>query len=190
MHPLPAALATQATLLDGNQLDLVLLFLRLIAGVTIFVHGWNHLFGGGRIPGTARWFDSLGMRPNGLVHAWLATLTELGTGVLLVLGLLTPLAAAGVVGLMVVAGWTVHRKNFLVFKEGYEYVMILGVLCVAIGTIGPGTKSLDQAFGLRESLNDGWTGAAISLGVGLVAGIGTLVAFYRPEPAPAAATKS
>jgi putative oxidoreductase len=105
--------------------------------------------------------------------------------VLLVLGLLTPLGAAGVIGLMVVAAWTVHRQNFLVFKEGYEYVMILATLCLAIGTIGPGRWSLDEALGLRDTLNDGWTGAAISLGVGLVAGIGTLLAFYRP-PAPAA----
>lgn len=170
-------------LLEPAQMDAILFVIRVIAGVTIFVHGYNHLFGGGRIPGTARWFASIGMRPNGLVHAWAATITELGTGVLLVLGLLTPLGAAGVIGLMVVAAWTVHRQNFLVFKEGYEYVMILATLCLAIGTIGPGRWSLDEAFGLRETLNDGWTGAAISLGVGLVAGIGTLLAFYRP-PAP------
>jgi putative oxidoreductase len=180
MLTLTATALSDATLLDGDQLDLLLLALRLIAGVTIFVHGYNHLFGGGRIPGTASWFDSLGMKPSGLLHAWLATITELGTGVLLVLGLLTPLASAGVIGLMVVAGWTVHRKNFLVFKEGWEYVMILGVLCLAIATLGPGTLSLDEAIGLRDSLNDGWTGGIIALVVGLVAGIGTLVACYRP----------
>jgi putative oxidoreductase len=180
MFPLTATALSEATLLDGDQLDLLMLALRVVAGVTIFVHGYNHLFRGGRIPGCARWFDSLGMRPSGLLHAWVATVTELGTGVLLVLGLLTPLASAGVIGLMVVAGWTVHRKNFLVFKEGWEYVMILAVLCLAIATIGPGTLSLDEAFGLRESINDGWTGAIIALVVGLVAGIGTLLAFYRP----------
>ncbi len=180
MSTLTATALSDATLLDGDQLDLLLLALRLIAGVTIFVHGYNHLFGGGRIPGTARWFDSLGMRPSGLLHAWLATITELGTGVLLVLGLLTPLASAGVIGLMVVAGWTVHRKNFLVFKEGWEYVMILGVLCLAIATLGPGTLSLDEAIGLRETLNDGLSGGLIALVVGLLAGVGTLVACYRP----------
>lgn len=186
MFLLTAVTASVPTLVGATQMDVLLLFLRVVAGVTIFAHGYNHLFGGGRIPGTARWFTSIGMRPNGTVHAWAATATELGTGVLLVAGLLTPLAAAGVIGLMAVAGWTVHRHNFLVFKEGYEYVMILGVLCLAIGTLGPGTWSLDEAIGLRETINDGWVGTLITLGVGLVAGVGTVLAFYRP-PAESAA---
>ena len=50
------------------------------------------------------------MRPAG-VHAYVATLTEIGSGVLLLLGLLTPLAAAGVLGTMLVALVTAHLKN-------------------------------------------------------------------------------
>lgn len=187
MQTFAATAISDSTFLDGTQMNLLLLVIRVIAGVTIFVHGYNHLFGGGRIPGTAKWFDSMGMKPNGTVHAYVATFTELGTGVLLVLGLLTPLGAAGVIGLMVVAGWTVHRHNFLVFKEGFEYVMILATLCLVIGAIGPGQWSLDEAIGLRETINDGWTGAAIALGVGLVAGIGTLLACYRPPASDTAA---
>src|SRR5690349_19800117 len=76
--------------------------LRLVGGGTIMAHGWNHAFGGGKLPGTARWFESIGIRP-GRVHALFATVTELGAGWLLVLGLLTPVAAAGVVGVMLVA---------------------------------------------------------------------------------------
>ena len=52
--------------------------------------------------GTTRWFASIGMRP-AWVHAYVATLTEIGAGVLLLLGLLTPLAAAAVLGTMLVA---------------------------------------------------------------------------------------
>lgn len=166
--------------LDSTQIDLLLLFLRLVAGPTIFVHGYNKMFRGGRIPGTAGWFDSMGMKPNGTVHAYLAALTEMGTGVLLLLGLLTPLAAAGVIGLMIVAAWTVHRHAFLITKEGIEYVMILGTLCFAIGSMGPGKYSVDELVGLRETLNDGWTGIAISGGVGIVTGVGILLACYRP----------
>ena len=82
--------------------NLSLLLLRVVLGVVFLAHGINHVFRGGKIPGTARWFESLGMKP-GVLHAWLASLTELGSGALLVVGLLTPLAGAGVVGVMVVA---------------------------------------------------------------------------------------
>ncbi len=166
--------------LTATQFDTIVLILRIVAGPTIFWHGYNKMFKGGRIPGTAGWFDSMGMKPNGTVHAYAAALTEMGTGVLLLIGLLTPFAAAGVIGLMVVAGWTVHRKAFLITKEGVEYTLILGTLCFAIGALGPGQWSLDDAFGLSDTLNDGWTGAAISAGLGLAAGIFTLAAFYRP----------
>jgi hypothetical protein len=35
---------------------------RTAAG-TMIAHGWNHAFGGGKLPGTARWFESIGIRP-------------------------------------------------------------------------------------------------------------------------------
>jgi putative oxidoreductase len=62
-------------------------------GGTIIAHGWNHAFGGGKLPETARWFESIGIRPE-RVHALAATVTELGAGALLALGLLIPLTAA------------------------------------------------------------------------------------------------
>src|SRR5580700_5040467 len=73
-----------------DSVDIAALVLRLVVGGTMIAHGWNHAFGGGRLPGTARWFESIGIRP-GRVHALFATVTELGAGMLLVLGLLTPL---------------------------------------------------------------------------------------------------
>ncbi|WP_425547273.1 DoxX family protein [Actinocorallia aurantiaca] len=53
--------------------------LRASLGITMIAHGWNHAFGGGKLPGTARWFESIGIRP-GRLHALLGTLTELGAG--------------------------------------------------------------------------------------------------------------
>ena len=81
-----------AEITQTNGINLALLLLRVVVGVTIFLHGYNHVWGGGKIEGTARWFASLGMKP-GIVHAWLASITELVCGVLLVAGFLTPLAA-------------------------------------------------------------------------------------------------
>jgi DoxX len=72
-----------------TSVDIASLILRLAVGLTIVAHGWNHAFGGGRIPGTARWFESIGLRP-GRLHALMATGTELGAGALLAVGLLTP----------------------------------------------------------------------------------------------------
>src|SRR5680860_1002304 len=123
---------------NATGLDLGLLILRVVIGLTLAAHGYNHIFRGGKIAGTAGWFESLGMRP-GIVHAWLASITELVAGLLLVLGLLTPLGAAGVIGTMAVAFITNHRKNgFFIFRpgEGWEYVNVLMVSGLAIGATG------------------------------------------------------
>lgn len=134
---------------DAVAVDLSLLLLRGTVGVVMLAHGWNHVWGGGGIDGTTRWFASLGMRP-ARVHAWLASATELVAGALLVLGLLTPLAAAAVVGTMLVAWVTNHAGNgFFIFRpgEGWEYVMVLTVAGVALAGLGPGGWSLDAALG-------------------------------------------
>ncbi|MCZ7526448.1 MAG: DoxX family protein [Acidimicrobiia bacterium] len=104
--------------MDVDALNTGLLVLRVTVGAVILAHGVNHIVGGGRIAGTARWFESLGMRP-GILHAWLASLTEVAVGPMLILGLLTPLAAAGVLGVMLVAWITNHRGNgFFIFRPG------------------------------------------------------------------------
>src|SRR5262245_54018967 len=90
--------------------DSGLLLIRVVAGLTMAAHGYQKFFLGGRIAGTGRWFDSMGMRP-GRLHALAAASTEIGAGVLLALGLLTSFAGAAFVALMLVAAYTVHRAN-------------------------------------------------------------------------------
>ena len=65
--------------MKSNATDLALLVLRVTVGAVFLAHGINHIFGGGKIAGTGRWFESLGMRP-GWMHAWTASLTEIGAG--------------------------------------------------------------------------------------------------------------
>ena len=76
-------------------------------------------FGGGRIKGTAGWFESIGMKP-GTLHARVAASTEMAAGI----GLGRAPDAGhrrGFVALMLVAAWTVHRKNgFFIVKEGWS----------------------------------------------------------------------
>ena len=175
--------------LDVDAVNTVLLGLRVAAGLMLFAHGWNHLVRVRQGSGVADWFESMGLRP-GPMHAWLVTLTELGAGPLLVVGLLTPLAAAGLVGVAVVAWITNHRKaGFFVFRrptEGWEYVMILTVLGIALGALGPGEWSLDHALDLATDL-DGWTGLAIAGGAGIGGGLLLLAVFWRPSRVETAA---
>lgn len=160
-----------------------LLILRVVLGLTMAVHGYNKFFGPGGISGTAGWFDSIGMRP-GAFHARLAASTEIGAGLLLAAGLLTPFAAAAFVALMLVAAWSVHRGNgFLITKEGWEYNLVLAAGAVALGALGAGRFSLDHLLfagsGLEHYLR-GWWGLAIALGLGIAAGVAQLAIFFRP----------
>jgi putative oxidoreductase len=164
---------------DADAVDLALLALRCGVGAVMLAHGINHVIGGGRIAGTARWFTSLGMRP-GLLHAWLASGTEVVSGVLLVAGLLTPFAAAGVVGVMVVAWITNHLGNgFFIFRpgEGWEYVMTLTVVALALGALGPGSWSLDDAFGLDDLA--GTEGLVLTAALGIGGAAALLLGFWR-----------
>ncbi|MGN2639908.1 DoxX family protein [Nocardia takedensis] len=164
------------------ETDTALLLLRIVVGATMIAHGLNHWIGGGKIAGTAGWFASLGLR-NGVLQAWLSVLTEIGAGALLILGLLTPFAAAAVVAVMLVAGLLAHRPNgFFVFREGYEYVLVLAVTAVALGLLGPGRISLDHAADITIT---GWAGGGVALGLGVLSTLGLLAVFYRPAPAPA-----
>jgi putative oxidoreductase len=165
-----------------HAVDLALLVLRLGLGAVFLAHGINHIFGGGKIPGTGRWFESLGMKP-GVLHAWTASLTEIGAGALLVLGFLTPLGGAGVVGVMLVAWITNHLKNgFFIFRpgEGWEYVMTLTLLGIVVATLGPGSWSIDGHVSALQNLW-GWTGLAIAVGAGGGGAALLLVTFWRPE---------
>jgi putative oxidoreductase len=160
--------------------DVGLLILRLALGLTLAAHGLNKFFGGGRIPGTARWFESIGMKP-GKFHATIAASTETAAGLGLAAGLFTPVPAAGFVSLMIVAAWTVHRHNgFFIVKEGWEYNLVLALSAVAVATVGPGQLSLDRVVFGEKLWCTGWCGLAISLGLGLAGAIGQLLIFYRP----------
>jgi putative oxidoreductase len=166
---------------DADAVNLALLLFRVTIGAVFLAHGVNHIFGGGRIAGTARWFESLGMRP-GLFHAWTASIVEVVAGALLVAGLLTPFAGAGVVGIMAVAWITNHRGNgFFIFRpgEGWEYVMTLTVCGAVVAVLGPGEWSVDHRV---DALCDlaGASGLWIALVAGVGGAAGLLATFWRP----------
>ncbi len=167
---------------DADAIDLALLIFRCGIGAVMLAHGINHVIGGGKIEGTAGWFGSMGMRWP-LVQAWLASLTEIGAGILLVMGFLTPLAGAGVIGVMVVAWAINHRDNgFFIFRpgEGWEYVMTLALCGLVLGAVGPGEWSLDNAFDLDDDLV-GTTGLLLSAIAGAGGAALLLAIAWRPS---------
>jgi putative oxidoreductase len=173
---------------DVGAVNLGLFILRAAIGAAILAHGLNHLDKVRKGPGVANWFESLGLKP-GPIHAWMVTITEIATGAMLIVGFLTPFAAAGVIGVVVVAFVTNHRDaGFFVFNrpvEGWEYLMMLTAACVALGPLGPGEWSLDDAFGIADDLF-GTTGFWLTVLVGFGGAALFLGAFYRPpkkEPA-------
>lgn len=162
-----------------NAPDIALLVLRVFFGLSLAAHGYNKFFGSGGLSGTAGWFGSIGMRwPKW--QARMAATTEMGAGLLLALGLATPLAAAGFIGVMLVAIVVAHRKNgFFVFKpgQGWEYCASIAVVAFAIGTIGAGKYSIDHA--IDKDVQE-WTGALIAGVLGVGGAIAQLAVSYRP----------
>jgi putative oxidoreductase len=167
-------------------MDTGILFLRLVVGLTMAVHGAQGLFGwfgGPGFAGTAAFLEQMGFRP-GELHSALVGGSELAGGLLLALGLLTSLGAAAVAGSMVAAIATVHWPNgFFLANNGFEYNLVLIASALAIGFVGPGRFSLDRAFGWTFS-GDRWGIAAAALA--LVTAFGVVA--IRQEPGPGQAS--
>jgi putative oxidoreductase len=159
-----------------NEVDLGMVILRVVGGITLALHGLNKFRGG--LSGVAGWFDSIGMKP-GRFNATMAASSETFGGLALALGVLTPFAALAIVGTMTVAAWVEHRGHFFILDNGWEYTMIIALIAVVVATVGPGEWSIDGALGIHDDLN-GWVGLAIALGGGLAAAAAHLALFYRP----------
>jgi putative oxidoreductase len=140
---------------DAHSLavGIVLLLLHLYLGCMTFTHGFRKAFRGGRIAGTARWFDSIGMK-SGLLNAYAAAVVEMGAGTLLILGFLTPVASSALVVLMLVAIVSVYRRNgFMIANPGggIEYCLTIAIAGQALGTFGADQFSLHREWRLLGS---------------------------------------
>ena len=163
-------------------MDMGLLLLRLVVGLTMAAHGGQKLFGwfgGYGLSGTGGWLESIGFRP-GKVQAAAAGTSELVGGLLLALGFLTPVGAALVITVMVVAIISVHLpKGFFVTSGGFEYNLVLLAAAAALAFTGPGVYSLDARQGLDLA---GVVAGVVAVVAGLMFG-GVALAARRPVPA-------
>ena len=137
--------------MDVTTVDLGLLLLRVGVGLPFALHGAQKLFGwfgGGGIRGTAAFFAGLGFG-RGRAAAVAAGVAELLGGLGLALGLLTPLAAAGVAGTMTTAAFVNNAEHgFWSVAKGWELNGYLIVVAAAVAIAGPGAVALDAVLGL------------------------------------------
>jgi len=147
-------------------MEIGLLLLRLTAGLTLAAHGAQKLFGwfgGPGLDATGQFFETLGFLP-GRRQALMAGLAETGGGLLLAFGLFTPIAAAVICSVMLVALAVHIKQGFFAQNGGYEYTIVLGVAALSVAFTGPGSLSLDGLFGNHLS-GIFWGVAALFVGV-------------------------
>ncbi|CAM3270411.1 hypothetical protein BST27_21760 [Mycobacterium intermedium] len=170
----------------GTQ-DFGLLILRLGLGAVLIAHGLQKLFG---------WWGGSG------VHTFQNALTDVGyqhadilayvsaggetvAGLLLVLGLFTPIAAAGALafllnGLLATVSAQPRSHTFAYFlPDGHEYQISLIVLAAAIILAGPGRYGLDAGRGWARRP---FIGSFVALLAGIAAGIGVWVFLNGVNP--------
>jgi putative oxidoreductase len=167
---------------ENGAINAAAIALRLTFGLVFLGHGLQKLgwFEGGGYPtsiGTQADFVQIFGYSHTHLMAWLITLTEASTGILLLLGLLTPLAAAGVIGIQwqFLAGVQWSGGLFgNATAGGFEGALMMSAAAVAIGFIGAGKYSLDHRLGWSLK-GQRWGFIAIALGV--VVGTIVLVGF-------------
>lgn len=125
-----------------------LLLLRLVTGLAFMLHGWP------KMQNMTGWMGPDAPVPGAAQAA--AALSEFGGGLLLILGLLTPLASVFLAGTMTVAIYMAHlsQGHPFVGKPGqpsYELAAVYLVIVVTLLLLGPGKLSVDALlFGRRQ----------------------------------------
>jgi putative oxidoreductase len=175
------------------MISLGLLILRLVAGLTMAAHGAQKLlgwFGGGGIAGTRGFVTRLQFRPTEL-WTWAVILGEFGGGLLMALGLLSPVGSFGVMGAMAIAIWVVHRpKGFFNGKGGIEFPLQLAAVALVLSLTGPGPYSLDSLLGISLPEPVTWIVLAIGLVIGVAAALVSRRQSRPQSAAPAAGAGS
>ena len=172
------------------MIDTALLVLRIVVGLYLAAHGAQKLFGwfgGPGLKGTEGFLGGmLGFRPARLWAPALA-LAETTGGVLVALGLLTPLGAIAIGSSMVTATVVVHwARGPWGTEGGYEQTLTNLAVAVAVGIAGAGRYSLDALLGISVPVWFSGLVAVLAL-LGVLVAIGTRAApVQQPRPEPQA----
>lgn len=122
-----------------------LLVLRLVTGLAFVNHAIPLL------QHPTSWMNEMRLPPASPTMQFLAATGQFVGGLALIVGIVTPLAAAGLAVIMLGALFTVHlpRSDPFVGRPGemsYELALVYFAICVALMLVGPGTLSLDSLF--------------------------------------------
>ncbi|KUI28073.1 DoxX family protein [Mycobacterium sp. GA-2829] len=156
----------------GTQ-DLGLMLLRVGLGVLLIGHGLQKAFGWWGGPGLGGFQESLA--EVGYQHAniltYVGAVAQIGAGLLLVLGLFTPVAAAVALAYLInallagVAGQSEAGFPFFL-PDGFEFQVTLIVIAAALVLTGPGRYGFDAGRGWARRPFVG-SFVALLLGIGL-----------------------
>ncbi|MBU7599805.1 DoxX family protein [Streptomyces sp. P38-E01] len=155
--------------------DVGLLVLRVCLGIVMAAHGAQKLFGwfgGGGLEGTEMFFESVGYPMAGAMALLTAVIETFG-GLALIVGLLTPLAAAAAFGTMLNAISVKWGGGFFL-PDGLEYEITLAALAAGIALTGPGRLAIDRGLPVLRDHRLSHGAAAVALGA-LVAGLVLLI---------------
>jgi putative oxidoreductase len=170
-------------------MSIALLVLRLVPGLLFIGHGLQKLVPQSRSPrllaahgpqGTAAGFQQMGLEP-ALLLAVLTGAAELSGGFLIASGLVTPIGTALLAAVMTVAILVVHLRNGIWNSAGgLEFPLLMLTSAYVVSAIGPGTLSLDEAFGIGNWAGIHWSAgdavkAGVAVGVGAAMGLLSLV---------------
>lgn len=145
----------------SNGVSFGLLLFRVVVGAAFVLHGF------GKIQSP---FDWMGDAPiPGFLQA-LAALSEFGGGITLILGLLTPLTALGLIATMIGALGLAHLPMGHPFvasgpgEPSYELALVYLVSALLVLFTGPGRFSLDALLvqGLQPKKPADWQAASLS----------------------------
>lgn len=147
--------------------DVGALVLRVAAGAVLALHGTQHLFGwfdGPGLDGYTRLVEGLGYGSARLL-ATMGGISEVVGGVLLILGLLTPLGVAAAVGVTANAVISFHSAQEDGFWRSFgDFPLLLGLSAIAVAFVGPGLLSLDRSRSWVRG-EPRWALGGIGLGV-------------------------
>ncbi|AKN17703.1 DoxX family protein [Mycobacterium haemophilum] len=168
----------------GTQ-HLGLLVLRVGLGVVLAAHGLQKLFGwwsGQGLTGFKNSLTEVGYQHADIL-AYVSAGGEVVAGVLLVLGLFAPVAAAGALAFLInglLAAIAKHSHPFSFFlPDGNEYQITLIVMAVTVILCGPGRYGLDAG---RRWAYRPFIGSFIALLAGIAAGVAVWVLLNGVNP--------
>ena len=140
-------MASYAKISENNSLSLVLLVLRLQMGIAFVLHGLP------KIQSPFGWMGPDAPVP-GILQG-LAALAEFGGGLALILGIVTPIAAIGLIATMAVAVLFLIKSGLPFVSSGtpsYELALVYFFVSLLYLVTGSGRYSLDhQIFGKTKA---------------------------------------